>query len=83
MGDFTAIRVEGDEPVGRITLARPAKLNALSRAVLEELAAAAAWFDERPDVKVVVVAGEGRAFSAGFDLGDPTWVELGPPALST
>ena len=76
--DFAA-----DGAIGRITLRRPDKLNALSRAVLEDLTAAAAWFDERPEVKVVVVAGEGRAFSAGFDLQDPRWAELGPPERST
>jgi enoyl-CoA hydratase/carnithine racemase len=37
-----------DGPVGRITLARPDKLNALNRAALEELGAAARWFDARP-----------------------------------
>lgn len=73
----TAVRVELSGAVGRIVLARPAKLNALSRAVLEELTAAAEFLD-RADAKVVVIAGEGRAFSAGFDLDDPTWSELGP-----
>ncbi len=72
------VRYELDGRIGRLTLARPEKLNALSRAVLEGLAEAAAWFDERDDVPVVVVAGEGRAFSAGFDLADRTWGELGP-----
>jgi enoyl-CoA hydratase/carnithine racemase len=80
---FEAISVSVEGAVGRITLSRPAKLNSLSRAVLEELAGAAAWFDERPEVKVVVIGGEGRAFSAGFDLDDPTWAELGPPERST
>ena len=74
----TAIRIEVDGPVGRITLDRPDKLNALSRAALEELAEAAAWLDGRDDVKVVVVAGAGRAFCAGFDLTDASWAELGP-----
>ena len=79
----TAIGVAVEGGVGRITLQRPDKLNALSRAVLEDLASAAAWFDARPEVKVVVVAGQGRAFSAGFDLADPRWAELGPPERST
>ena len=77
----TAVRIELEGTVGRIVLARPEKLNALSRAVLEELASAAEFFD-RSDATVVVIAGEGRAFSAGFDLSDPTWSELGPPEES-
>jgi enoyl-CoA hydratase/carnithine racemase len=76
------LRWSADGAVGRIGLSRAEKLNALSRTVLEGLAAAAAWFDERPEVKVVRVAGEGRAFSAGFDLGDRSWAELGPPETS-
>ena len=76
------VRCEVDGAVGRLTIARPEKLNALSRAVLEGLADGAAWFDARPEVKVVVVSGDGRAFSAGFDLADRTWAELGPPERS-
>lgn len=69
---FTTLRVGFDGPVGRLTLARPARLNALGRTSLRELAEAARWFDSQPGVKVVVVSGEGRAFCAGFDLHDFT-----------
>ncbi len=62
------MRVAVDGAIGRLTLDRPAKLNALSGAVLEELIAAAAWFDARPEVRAVIVAGEGRAFTAGADV---------------
>jgi enoyl-CoA hydratase/carnithine racemase len=65
---FETLRTEIDGAVGRLTLDRPDKLNPLSTATLAELAAAARWFDERPGVKVVIVAGAGRAFSAGADL---------------
>jgi enoyl-CoA hydratase/carnithine racemase len=65
---FDALRTEVDGAVGRLTLDRPEKLNPLSTRTLGELAAAARWFDERPDVKVVIVSGAGRAFSAGADL---------------
>lgn len=75
--DTTTIR-EVDGPVGHLTLDQPDKLNALSRATLEELTDAAAWFDTLTDVKVVVITGAGRSFCAGFDLTDPTWGELGP-----
>lgn len=53
---------------GSIILNRPDKLNPLGAGTLNELVAAARWFDARPEVKVVVVAGSGRAFSAGADL---------------
>jgi enoyl-CoA hydratase/carnithine racemase len=79
---MTALDLDVTGAVGRLTLARPEKLNALNRAALEELVLAAAWFDSQPDVKVVIVGGQGRAFSAGFDLADHRWLELGPPEES-
>ncbi|RIK10299.1 MAG: enoyl-CoA hydratase/isomerase family protein [Acidobacteria bacterium] len=60
------LAVEGN--LGRMTLNRPEKLNPLATEVLAAIADAAAWFDTIRDVKVVVVAGEGRAFSAGADI---------------
>jgi len=66
--DFETLRIAAEGPLGRLTLDRPEKLNALSQTTLEELAQAARWFDSRPEVRVVIVAGAGRAFSAGFDL---------------
>ena len=80
--ETTTVRRSVDGPIGRIELARPDKLNALDRATLEGLTAAAEWFNAQPGVKVVVVGAEGPSFSAGFDLGDPSWRELGPPEHS-
>jgi enoyl-CoA hydratase/carnithine racemase len=65
--EFTTLRVEVDGRVGRLTLAQPNKLNPLGTTALREIAAAARWFDTT-DASVVIVTGEGRAFSAGFDL---------------
>jgi enoyl-CoA hydratase/carnithine racemase len=65
---FTTIEVGASGARGTITLDRPDKLNPLSAATLRELAQAADWFDERPEVKVVIVTGRGRAFSAGADV---------------
>jgi enoyl-CoA hydratase/carnithine racemase len=65
---FETVRVEIDGGVGRLTLNRPEKLNPLSTATLIELAETARWFDAQAPVKVVVVSGAGRAFSAGADL---------------
>jgi enoyl-CoA hydratase/carnithine racemase len=65
---FETLEVETEGAIGRLTLNRPDKLNPLSVQTLTELAAAARAFDEQPDVKVVIVTGAGRAFSAGADL---------------
>ncbi len=65
---FETLTVEAPGPVGALTLSRPEKLNPLSTATLGELAEAAAWFDAQDAVKVVIVRGAGRAFSAGADL---------------
>jgi len=65
---LTELVLDLDPPIARITLARPKRLNALSPALLAELVAAAATVGAERDVKVVIVSGQGRAFSAGFDL---------------
>ncbi|RRR48303.1 enoyl-CoA hydratase/isomerase family protein [Mycolicibacter terrae] len=64
----TTLTVAAEGARGSITLNRPDKLNPLSTVTVQELISAARWFDARPAVKVVVVAGSGRAFSAGADL---------------
>jgi len=69
--EFETLKVEVDGPIGRLTLARPERLNALGAATLKELAEAARWFDGHPELRAVIVRGEGRAFSAGADLKDP------------
>ena len=68
VNDFETIDAMSDGPVGRIALNRPDKLNPLGTATLRELVRAAHAFDEQRDVKVVVVEGRGRAFSAGADI---------------
>src|SRR5437763_12772940 len=67
--ELTTIEVQADGPRGRLSLNRPEKLNPLSTTTLLEIAEAARWFDAQRAVKVVVVEGRGRAFSAGADLG--------------
>lgn len=68
MDGVGTIEVTADGALGSIRLNRPDKLNPLGTTTLNELVAAARWFDDRPGVKVVVVGGNGRAFSAGADL---------------
>jgi enoyl-CoA hydratase/carnithine racemase len=66
--EFDTIEVSVEGPRGALVLARPEKLNPLSSHTLHEIEAAARWFDGHDDLKVVVVSGRGRAFSAGADV---------------
>jgi enoyl-CoA hydratase/carnithine racemase len=68
MSQFETLDVSVSGEIGALELNRPAQLNALSRQTLQDLAAAARWFDSQQQVKVVVVSGQGRSFCAGFDL---------------
>lgn len=65
---FDTIVATVDGARGELVLNRPDKLNPLSSHTLHEIEHAARWFDEHHDLKVVVVSGAGRAFSAGADL---------------
>src|SRR5207253_4813924 len=61
------VRVAVDGAIGRITLARPEKKNALDRVTAEELADSLFALSEAP-VRVVAIEGEGADFCAGADL---------------
>lgn len=54
--------------VGWLRLDRPAKLNAMNRRMWSELADLGARLRHDPDVRALVVMGNGRSFSAGIDL---------------
>jgi enoyl-CoA hydratase len=59
---------EKSEGIGTITLNRPAKLNAISFEMLDEIWALLQDIIADEDVRVIVLTGAGRYFSAGADL---------------
>ena len=61
------VRVSVEGPIGRITLARPEKKNALDRVMADELGEALFALSEAP-VNVVAIDGEGPDFCTGADL---------------
>jgi enoyl-CoA hydratase len=63
-----AVLYEVRGPAAWITLNRPEKLNAINKDVLDGLHAAVDRATADDEVKVVVLTGAGRAFSAGYDL---------------
>ena len=71
-----AVRIAVDGPIGWIRLNRPEAMNAMSPDMKSGIDAAITQLENSRDVRVAVITGEGRAFSAGGDLkGFRTMVE--------
>jgi enoyl-CoA hydratase/carnithine racemase len=68
MTHYQDIIVEQTDGVAYITLNRPQVLNALSPNLIAELLEATQVIAQSPEIKVLVVTGSGRAWSAGVDL---------------
>ncbi|MGS0758018.1 enoyl-CoA hydratase-related protein, partial [Roseateles sp. GG27B] len=65
MTEYSAIRLQRDGAVARITLNRPEVRNAFNEAVIADLTAAFAELSTDPSLRAVVLAAEGKAFCAG------------------
>ncbi len=66
--EFENLVTSQDGAVATIRLNRPKVLNALNRKTLDELCAALDAFERDPEVRVVVLTGDQRAFAAGADI---------------
>jgi enoyl-CoA hydratase len=65
---FESIMYEKEGPLAWITLNRPEKLNAITKSMVAEILLATDKAQCDDEVRVIVLKGKGRAFSAGFDL---------------
>jgi enoyl-CoA hydratase/carnithine racemase len=68
----TGVTIDVTAPIARITLDRPEQRNALSLELMRELIGVLRYVGDRRAVRVVVLAGNGPAFSAGHDLREMT-----------
>jgi enoyl-CoA hydratase len=65
---MSKVLYEADGRIARITLNRPEVMNAIDNEVPRLLAEAVARADSDPGVHVIILAGSGEAFCAGYDL---------------
>ena len=65
---FQHLLYRRENAVCRLTLNRPEKLNALDAIMISELREAFETIEADPEIRVVILTGAGRAFSAGFDI---------------
>ena len=64
-----SVLVQRDGPVGIVRLNRPAKLNAFAGDMRDRIGDAFEELGEDPEVRSIVVTGEGRGFCTGADIG--------------
>src|SRR5664279_5020015 len=64
--DPALLRIDG--PVATITLNRPNAFNSIDLSIAKKLEQLSAEVEANDDIRVLVIEGEGRAFSAGGDL---------------
>jgi enoyl-CoA hydratase len=62
------VRTDTVDSVGIVTINRPGVLNALSNEALSDVVAALERFDEREDIRAMIVTGGSQVFAAGADL---------------
>lgn len=70
MASFSTIIYEKSSGVAHLSLNRPRQLNAYSVAMRDDFAQALDAVAEDPEVKAVLISGQGRAFCAGADLSE-------------
>src|SRR5713226_10253857 len=73
---ITRLTLDVQPPVARIALNNP-PLNVIDLAMMEELAQALGQIEARPNVSVVILNGQGKAFSAGVDVAAHTADKVG------
>jgi len=76
---YTHLLVERDGPILYLTMNRPESLNALNHALVEDIRRAVIEVADDAQTRVVVLAGAGRAWSAGYDLKEEAAEEINGP----
>ncbi|MDF1486917.1 enoyl-CoA hydratase/isomerase family protein [Tessaracoccus caeni] len=66
--EYQQIRLDVDDQIARVTLNSPDRMNAVGLEMARELREVFGRLAADPDVRVVVLNGEGRAFCAGGDV---------------
>jgi methylglutaconyl-CoA hydratase len=65
---YQSLKIEHAGPVATIWMDRPDRHNAFDEILITELTAACMELDDEQNIRVVILAGHGKSFSAGADL---------------
>lgn len=79
MKETADIDLDFDDMVAHLRLNRPSKLNALNRGMVDKLALRCAEIERAPDIRAVILSGQGKAFCAGGDI--DAWASDSPESF--
>lgn len=68
--DYQILKPEIKDGIAILTISRPQAMNALNSRFFAEMDDFIASLSSRPDVKVMIITGEGKAFVAGADIAE-------------
>lgn len=68
--EFEILKLSVDDGIALVTISRPKALNALNTRFFHEMAEMVKKIEAMPEVKVMLVTGEGKAFVAGADIAE-------------
>ncbi|MCO6417392.1 enoyl-CoA hydratase/isomerase family protein [Siccirubricoccus sp. KC 17139] len=80
MQDLQTIKLDVQDGIALVVMNNP-PVNALSRQLNDELTATFDWIGDMPEIRVAVLAAEGRVFCAGADLKARAEKPMGPGDL--
>lgn len=67
---YEILKIERSENIALVTINRPQAMNALNTRFFEEMDQAVAEFKLEPDLRAIIITGEGKAFVAGADIAE-------------
>ncbi|MBU1370474.1 MAG: enoyl-CoA hydratase/isomerase family protein, partial [Bacteroidetes bacterium] len=70
MSDFKILTTEIRNGIAVVTIKRPEALNALNSLFFEEMDRLVEQLSQDPEIRVMVITGEGKAFVAGADIAE-------------
>jgi enoyl-CoA hydratase len=74
--DYEILKLTVDENIATVTISRPQALNALNTRFFKEMDAMVSEVSAMPEVRVMIITGEGKAFVAGADIAE--MVDMSP-----
>ena len=74
--EYETVTYDVKEQIARVCMNRPEKRNAINQALWDDLHAALQEADNDPEVRVIILAGSGKAFSSGWDTNDSPYFNV-------